>query len=253
MKKMKHFLLATLLITLISSTISAQDKFFRSGLHMRSEGSPAYHMFLTDDTDLLRTTVKGFGSGLYDMFTFRQSFDLVHMGSEKVYLSLGAGYAISKFRFTENILLNYDNGVASFSLDTNSARDYVNTFFGYGKTKLVYGSFMIPLTVNFESEDLILSLGGFYDMWISGKFKSKYLENGVKVKDKIPNSELSQYPINKGKLGLSLTVASRKHRYGVSVNYMMTPFFQEGKGPLMNEFRIGLFSYTNFKDIWPAE
>lgn len=248
---MKKTLIILSLILLINLPVRilAQGQGLQFMTGMRQEANPGYLMFLGDDRDQFATTVKGFGSGLMDLFNYRLSFDVIRLGGEKLYLTGGIGLAVNKYRFRDNLILEKQGGMVVAYADTVAAHDYVNTFFGYGKSKLVYGSVYFPLFINIQSENMLISAGGFYDIYLSGKHKRKFLDNGSKTIEKIPNSEFKDFNLNKGKLGLSFSITNLDVNYGISVSYMFTPFFIEGQGPALNELRIGIHNFTDLKAL----
>ncbi len=214
----------------------------------RSDAGISYNFFIGDDDDDFATSINGFGSGfIFDMFTGRYSVDVFTAGFDKVNLSLGAGFAISKYRFRENIILSKDNDNVVYTIDDDPTHDYVNTFFGYGKSKLVYGSFYFPVNLNISLGDIYFSCGALVDQYISGKHKRKFLENGNKEKVVIKNEDFSDFNLNKTKLGVNALLMHEKGGIGIGFTYMLTPFFKEGEGPELNEVRVSLtFKFSKY-------
>jgi hypothetical protein len=211
---------------------------------MKSEGSVAYNFFLSSDKEmqeLFQTTIMGFGSGfLLDIFATRFSTDMIEVGWEKFNLSLGIGLGINKYRFKNNLVITHSDLTGTiFFEDPDPGHDYVNTFFGYGKSKIVYGSIFFPLHANIKLGDFIISGGPILDLWISGKHKRKFIENDEEKKVKVGNSDFRKYDINKTKTGINFFIT---HKSGINVGftYMLTPFFDIQGIPGIHEARISL-------------
>ena len=214
----------------------------------RSDGGISYNFFVGDDNEDFATSINGFGSGfILDIFTGRYSVDVFTFGFDNLNLSLGAGFAISKYRFKEDIILSKENNIVEASVDDDPTRDYINTFFGYGKSKLVYGSFYFPVNLNISLGDIYFSCGALIDQYISGKHKRKYKVDGNKEKEVIRNKEFSDFNLNKTKLGVNALLMHKKGGVGMGFTYMLTPFFKENEGPTLNEVRISLtFKFSKF-------
>ncbi len=243
---MKKSIIILLLISISSITFAQKFsvKYFEKE---RKEGSLAYNFFVGEDAELFQTTIMGFGSGfVFDIFTGRSSYDIITLGWDKVNLSFGAGFAISKYRFQNNLVFTKDDMGVSVFEDPNLNHDYVNTFFGYGKSKLVYGSLYAPVNLDITVGKLLFSGGAFLDFWISGKHKRKYIDDGNKVKTKIGDSQFRDYNISKTKLGVNGMIKHIPSGVYVVVTHMITPFFNDvvfmpdgvSRIPKLNEMRV---------------
>ncbi len=240
MKNSLFILIVSLLMTTIISSSNAQFE-VKYSIGSRQEGALAYNFFVGKDSELFQTTVKGFGSGfLFDIFTGRYSSDLVSLGWEKVNISMGLGIAITKYRFEENLVFEKVDDIVSVYIDPNENHDYQNTFFGYGKSKVVYGSLFTPVYLNFNLGNFRLSGGALLDFYISGKHKRKYIEDGEKKKIKVGNSDFTKYNISKTKLGYSGRIEHIPTGINISITYMSTPFFNKSSMPEINEMRIAI-------------
>jgi hypothetical protein len=166
----------------------------------------------------------------------------VAIGSEKVYLTTGIGYGISKFRFADNLVpILSEAGVLAFMTDSDPRHDYVNTFFGYGKTKLVTSVLYIPLTLNLNlGKNLLVTAGGLADWQFLAKFKMKYLMEDVKVKEVVKPVDMKKYPFNDFRFGIHAGVYHKKLEWGICGSYFFTPMFKEGLGPQIHECRVSL-------------
>jgi hypothetical protein len=247
--KLKHcFILALLFCGLLSALKSAAQFDIKVLKNPRSDAGISYNFFIGDDDDDFATSINGFGSGfIFDILTGRYSIDVFTIGFDKINLGLGAGFAISKYRFKENIIFSKENDIVTYSIDDDPAHDYVNTFFGYGKSKLVYGSFYFPVNLNVSLGDIFFSCGGLIDQYVSGKHKRKFKVDGDKEKIVIRNDEFSEFNLNKTKLGVNAMIMHEKSGIGMGFTYMITPFFKEGEGPALNEVRISLtFKYAKY-------
>lgn len=240
MKRQYFTLLLSLFLFFGTSDLFAQF-IIDYGLNNRKEGALAYNFFVGPDSKDFQTTIKGFGSGfLLDLFTGRYSSDFVTMGWEKFNLSMGLGIAITKYRFEKNLVLRKDGENVKVEIDDNPDHDYQNTFFGYGKSKIVYWSLFTPVNLNLTLGKIRLSAGAMLDFYISGKHKRKYIENGDKKKIKVGNSEFTNYNISKTKLGYSGRIEHLPSGLNITVTYLQTPFFNSSSMPEINEMRIAI-------------
>ncbi len=254
---MKNILGLVLALLLASGSLVAQNaaekksKFrvdFATGYKV--EGSLGYNFFISDDKatqELFQTTVMGFGSGfIFDIFNGRASVDAIDIGWDKLNLTLGVGYSITKYRFANNLIIEpvTIGGITATGvrIDDDPTHDYVNTFFGYGKSKIVYGTINFPVHVNFKLGAFKVSAGPILEMYVSGKHKRKYKVDDKKIKDKVGNSDFRNYDINKNKTGVNLYLT---HKSGITVGatYMITPFFDSPFINDINEVRFA-FGYT---------
>ncbi|HLF62260.1 MAG TPA: hypothetical protein VI603_00805 [Saprospiraceae bacterium] len=236
----------TLILSSISTTcLFAQDKFDLRVIHnTRSDFGLAYNFFTGDNTDDFRTTIKGFGSGfLLDAFSGRFSQDILLIGTEGVNITLGAGAAIAKYRFSEPLVFYEENGEFHYTLDNDPTHTYGSGFFSNDKSKLVIGSFIFPANVNIDLGKFYFSAGGSFDLFVTGKHKRKYTVNGDRVKELIRNDNFNDYPISKAKWGLGAMLLHKESNVSAGVTYMLTPFFKENSGfPEMREVRVS-FAY----------
>ncbi len=252
MKLMKYLKISTLfaLALLVSISSQAQDKFgMKLKIHHREDSGIAYNFFVGEDAADFQTSVNGFGSGfLFDVLTSRNSLDFLAIGTHNAYLSLGAGVAINKYRFKDNLVLSLsdDGSMVNYEVDPDANHDYVNTFFGYGKSKLLTSSIFVPVHLNIVIHNqFVFSAGGFVDFYIYGKYKRKYLNDGDKEKALIEPKNFKDFNLNKMKYGVSASLIHKKTSIGLVGTYYLTPFFQDGMGPELNEVRISLVFSTN--------
>lgn len=241
-------ILITGLFLLGTNQLYAQIEFLGN---TRDDGGIAYNFFLGDDADDFTTTINGFGSGfIFDVFTGRYSIDIVTFGPEFINLSLGAGIAVNKYRFSDNLILSLNDvsGQVEWETDPDQTHDYVNTFFGYGKSKLVYTSFYFPANINLSVGPMLLSAGGFVDLYVAGRLKRKYKVDDDKQKNVVKNDVLKEFPFNKTKYGVNALLMHKGSGVGLGFTYMLTPMFIEGEGPALNEVRISLtYDFPKYK------
>lgn len=242
--KKKVILLSFLSIIILSSTYPAlSQEGFRVNFfdNKRDDGGISYNFFLGDDAEKFSTSIKGFGSGfIFDALTGRYSVDFISLGTDNFNLSLGAGMALSKYRFSDNLIFELDGDQVVVTEDTDPDNDYVNTFFGYGKSKLVYGAVYFPVNINISAGPVYLSAGLLFDRYIYGKHKRKFKTNGEKEKIVIEPNEFKDFNLNKSKYGINAALIHKNSGLGIGFTYMITPFFQEGSGPDINEMRISV-------------
>jgi hypothetical protein len=241
MKKVKILLFIVLGFSTISYQSMSQGKISARYLKQyRADTQLSYNFFTGPDAADFATSINGFGSGILDMFGSRGSIDLIDLGTDKFYLSLGAGFAVLKYRFANNLVFNKsgDNSVTWMS-DPDTSHNYVNTFFGYGKSKLITTSFYFPVDLNIAiGENVTLSAGGYADLNLTARYKMKYLDGEDKVKEIIRSKEFRNFYPSTTKFGINLSLFLKKLGTGLSATYCLTPFFQAGKGPDIHEARI---------------
>lgn len=248
-KKVVFFAFLAALILIQTFPILSQEgfrvKFFDN---TRDDGGLAYNFFLGDDAEQFGTSINGFGSGfIFDVLTGRYSVDFISLGTESVYLSFGAGFAISKYRFSDNLVFELHGDHIFVTEDIDPDHDYVNTFFGYGKSKLVYGSVYFPVNFNISAGPVYLSAGVFFDRYLAGKHKRKFKVEGEKEKVLIEPNEFKDFNLNKSKYGINASLVHKNTGLGIGFTYLLTPFFQEGKGPDLNEMRISFtFDFAKY-------
>jgi hypothetical protein len=207
---------------------------------VRNESQLSYNFFTGADASGFSTSVNGFGSGIIDPFSSRTSVDMIQIGSDKFFLSLGTGFAIMKYRLSENLVFQKSGDQTLLWMkDPNPSHQYVNTFFGYGKSKIVTTSFYFPADINIGlGEHILLSAGGFLDLNLTARYKMKYLGDDDKVKEIIKSNEFRNLNLNTTKFGFNASVLHTKLGIGLSATYYLTPFFKDGMGPDIHEARI---------------
>lgn len=248
--KTNVFLLSILLSYFLFTEISAQGFQVKYGNNFRSDVGIAYNFFLGDDAEDFRTSINGFGSGfIFDIFTGRYSFDLITIGYDAINVSAGAGVAISKYRFSEDIVLEKNGDIVDYYIDNDPDHDYGEGFFSYGKSKLVTGSVYFPANINISLGQLYFSAGALVDFYLSGKHKRKFKDNGSKKKVVIRNDDFNNYNLNKTKYGVNALIVHKKSGIGVGFTYMLTPFFEDNLGPQINETRVSFtYDFSVFED-----
>ena len=236
---MKKNIFITVVLLMIISPLFSQKFQVKYNFTPREEGQVGYNFFVGKDASLFQTSIQGFGSGfIFDIFSGRGSFDVVTVGWEKANLSLGLGYSIMKYRFQKNLVFDMSTDYHTIYEDPNPDHDYVNTFLGYGKSKLVYGSISTPVYLNLKIGKILFSGGAYLDFYISGKHKRKFIENGNKIVEKIGNSDFRNFGLSKTKLGASVMLKHIPTGIFFSVDRMFTPFFSESYLPEIYEMRV---------------
>lgn len=212
---------------------------------MRGDASISYNFFVGPDAADFSTSVNGFGSGLLDIWGVRSAIDLINLGSEKNYISLGAGFSVLKYRLSKNLVFGQDgDGQLTWMTDPDVTHNYVNTFFGYGKSKIITTSFYFPVDINIGlGENMCISAGGYVDLNVTTRYKMKYLTGEDKVKEIIKSDEFRKFNPSTTKFGVNFTILHKKIGYGLSATYCLTPFFVPGTGPDIHEARISA-TYT---------
>lgn len=205
----------------------------------RNDAGISYNFFSGPDADAFSTTINGFGSGFFfDLFTGRYSFDAITLGDKKTSFSLGVGFAISKYRFSDNLVITKTGEQIEYFEDPAENHDYGNGFFSYGKSKLMYGSVYFPLYFNVNLKEVKFSAGAFLDQYITGRLKRKYKEDGNKRTEIVKNKDFNDFYLNKTKYGIDASIKHIKSGVGLGFTFMLTPFFDENHGPSIYERRI---------------
>jgi len=201
-----------------------------------------YNFFTGPDAGDFRTSVKGLGSGLIDPLAIRASANLINIGTDKIYLSIVAGFAAIKYRLAENRVFGTSTeGKLTWNVDPDPTRNYVNSFFGYGKSKLITTSFYFPVDLNMAlGNNVTLIAGGYLDINLTARYKMKYLVGEDKVKEIIRSAEFRKFNPSTLKIGLNTTLVFEKLGCGLSAAYCLTPFFKPGMGPDIHETSISL-------------
>lgn len=240
--KAKIYLLCISLFA--TNLVSGQGFQFRVLKNTRSDWGLSYNFFHGDNVDDFRTSIKGFGSGfLLDAFTGRYSKDIIYLGTNDVHLTLGAGVALSKYKFSEPLIFEEADGDFGYRIDDDPTHEYGNGFFSNDKSKLVVGTFTFPAYLNFDIGSMYISAGGMLDLFLSGKHKLKYTVDGKRQTEVIKNEDFNDFPINKTKWGVGGMIMHKPSGVNVGITYMLTPFFKDNSAfPEMNEVRIS-FSY----------
>ncbi len=247
-------LLAMILsVTAFHESAHSQNKFsVRYLTQMRSESSISYNFFVGPDAADFSTSVNGFGSGLLDFAGMRTAVDLINLGTEKNYISIGAGFSVLKYRLSKNLVFGKDDdGALTWMVDPDTSHNYVNTFFGYGKSKIITTSFYFPLDLNIAvGENVVVTAGGYLDLNLTARYKMKYLVGEDKVEEIIKSDEFRKFNPSTTKFGVNFTILHKKIGYGLSATYCLTPFFVPGTGPDIHEARVtASYSIRNLKEL----
>lgn len=239
--KTKFYLVLAFVLAIFTQSYSQSSFKFRAFEGMRSDFGLSYNFFVGPDSEDFRTTIRGFGSGfLLDFYSARTSWDMFTLGTHNAYLSVGAGLAISKYRFAENLVIGEEDGIVTWEIDPNPAHDYGDGFFSYGKSKLVSTTFIVPVNLNFDLGDFVIAAGGTYDLFLAGKLKRKFEVDGERQKIVTRNERFNDFPISRHKLGLSFMIMHQPSGLNIGATYMTTPYFKDNSGPEINEMRISV-------------
>jgi len=251
MKKHTLIILFTFIIAGINFHAPAQNKISVRYLEqVRAETQFSYSFFTGPDAGDFATSIKGFGSGILDMFGLRASEDLIQIGSEKLFVSVGAGFSVMKYRLAKNLVFGKAGNTTTWMVDPDTSHNYVNTFFGYGKSKIITTSFYFPLDLNLViGEKTTVSAGGYLDLNLTARYKMKYLDGEDKVKEIIRSSEFRGFNPSTTKFGINVSLFHKKPDFGLSASWSVTPFFKPGLGPDIHEARISAsYALKNMKE-----
>lgn len=241
MKKVSACILIALSVLCMGyQSIAQQGISVRYLNQLRWESQLSYCFFTGPDAADFNTSIHGFGSGILDVFGGRTTFDLINVGTREFYLSTGVGFAVTKYRLSKNLVFGktVDSRV-TWTVDPDPAHHYVNTFFGYGKSKIITASFYIPADLNLTiGKNVVITAGVYLDLNLTARYKMKYLVGGDRVKEIIRSADFRELNPNTRKFGVHATFFHRKLGYGLSASYPLTPFFRSGLGPDIHEVRI---------------
>lgn len=247
------------ILTLLFLFIAAEISFHASAQNeisisyfgqIRWESQLSYNFFTGADATGFSTGIKGFGSGILDFLGTRSSVDVLSIGTEKLFVSAGAGFAVMKYRLSKNLVFGKSaDNILTWAPDTDMSHNYVNSFFGYGKSKIITTSFYFPVDLNMAiGKNLMLSAGGYLDLNLTARYKMKYLDGGDKVKEIIRSSEFRKFNPSTTKFGVQVSFFHKKKNLGLSASYSLTPFFKPGTGPDIHEAHISAsFAVRNLK------
>jgi hypothetical protein len=250
-KRFLFVLLAGLLCTMATAQNQASAR-FHFLKNYRGDGMLAYNFFTGPDAADFQTSIKGFGSGLVDYFGTRYSIDVVTYGNEKIYLSMGAGLSVMKYRLSDHLVfVNPGNGAPiQYFTDPDPTHNYQDTFFGWGKSKIITVGAYFPLDVNIAiGKSMIFSAGAYADLNLSARYKMKYKVGEDQIKELIRSEEFRDFNINPFKYGVTAGLFFKKLKRGISCTYSLAPFFTPGGGPELHETRVtASFAIVDLKE-----
>lgn len=253
MKKQFLLFLAIMITAGTSLSSLAQNKIPVTYFgQVRAESQLSYSFFTGPDAGDFSTSIKGFGSGILDFFGMRTSSDLISIGTDKFFVSLGTGFSVSKYRLSKNLVFGKDDaGALTWMVDPDTSHNYVNSFFGYGKSKIITTSFYFPLDLNIAvGENVMVTAGGYLDLNLTTRYKMKYLVGDDKVKEIIRSAEFRNFNPSTTKFGIHASFWHRRLGYGIAASYSLTPFFKAGMGPEIHEARVtASYSIRNLKEL----
>lgn len=226
---------------------------FRFFENYRGDGMLAYNFFTGEDAADFATSIDGFGSGLIDLSDSRISIDVVTFGSEKINLSLGVGLSVMKYRLSNHLVFTNPGGGAEiqYAIDPDATHDYQDTFFGWGKSKIIAEGAYIPLNLNVTiGKNLIVTAGPYADFNMFIRYKTKYMSGEDRVKEVIRSKEFRKMNLSTFKYGVSAGLYHKKWKVGISGTYCFAPFFKPGLGPDLHEARVtATFRIINIKEM----
>jgi hypothetical protein len=242
-KKIPVSILIVISLVMISLKLYGQNKIqVRFFQQIRSETQLSYNFFTGPDAGNFSGSIRGFGSGVLDLFDLRASADFVQIGTDKLFLSAGAGFAVLKYRLAKNLVfLGPQSSIAFCVPDPDPSHDYGSGFFSYGKSKIITTSFYFPVDLNLSlGKNVIFCAGGYLDHNLTARYKAKYRVGEDKVTEVIRSAEFRKFYPSTTKFGVSGAIYHRKWNVGIAASYSLTPFFKPGMGPDIHETRISL-------------
>ncbi|MDW8159338.1 MAG: hypothetical protein RML72_10765 [Bacteroidia bacterium] len=208
-----------------------------------------FNLMVGEDASRLATTTQGFGSisglVLIDNIHLRSKVLFRTSNQTGFFVSSGIGFIAKKYRFAENLVFENRNNQLVFYPDPNPNHQYSTNFFSYSKSKLVLTYFRIPLAIGFsvlnyttKKEHLNISTGVIFDVLTGAKHKLKYTEDGEDKMDVLrTNSNIHASPFQLG-VQARIEMFNGLGLYGA---YMLTPMFQENKGPRTNALEVAIY------------
>lgn len=206
---------------------------------------PSYNSFIGEDAKLMTTTFKGLGSLSEWNLVLSYPF-LVGKKATKFLILPRAGFLWKKFRFANPLITYWDTTTDKtvFYVNNDLKRDYGNSFFSYGKTKLVVSTFRVnpEMGVSFDIEEksIGITVGPVLDVLLRPKYKQKYTVEGQKKKEVLKgNQYLNVNPIQYGVSAALMTPWA--DIYGA---YFFNNFFTNNHGPKVRLLEFGIiFSF----------
>ncbi len=203
---------------------------------------PSYNAFVGEDSKLLTTTFKGFGS-LSEWNLVLSYPVLLGSGNTKFLFLPRTGVLWKKFRFANPLIAYLDTSLDKtvFYVNNDLNKDYGSGFFSYGKTKLVATTLRINpelgISIDLDDENAFgITVGPVLDVLLGAKYKQKYIENNQKKKEVIRGND--NLNINPFQYGISAAIMTPWIEiYGA---YFLNNFFRENYGPSVNLFELGL-------------
>ncbi len=221
-----------ILLILVSTFSFGQKNVSENGVKMSNfTGSTfSYNFFTGTDATRFRTTPKALGSGVYD-FSSSIPFNIWLYSPKNRNIGIGTGIALNftKYRFVQPYYFDNQDRLV---IDTNSNHIYRPDFFTRDGSKFVFMNLMVPGVVYFpvskwfgDKKNRFGLMGMvFYKRLLSVYNKRFYIENGLLVKNKVPNSQINKY-FNKDNFGFR--AGFKFFIFYAWGEYTYTPFFND--------------------------
>ena len=154
----------------------------------------------------------------------------IHLVQNYANIVTGVGFGFYNYSFRDNYTLNYTTGYTGFVQDTS-----VN----YIKNKLKTSFVNVPLLLEFNTgkdpdKSFHLGVGAIFGFMMNSKLKQKYKVDDSERKVKIKED------FNLSPFRASATVRVGYGDLNLFATYALKPFFEKGKGPLVNPFTVGI-------------
>jgi len=241
MTKIKLLLVGLLLVALSSNSF-AQFSHSKELLLALNPAPIGMNLLIGNDAGMFETTGQAFGSGMMDFSGVIPLLPFWIKAPEETFgYGVPVGIRISKYRFAQDLVFtkNEDLKQIDVMVDNDPEHSFNHNFFSYEGSKLVTGYIHVPLAFNLNITDEFRILGSvFYDRYLFGYHKLKYTEAGETVKKVIKNKDFKNYYLNKNKFGVSCGIMYGS--FGIGGTYVPSTFFEAGRGPELQELRVGL-------------
>lgn len=155
----------------------------------------------------------------------------IGLGTDKVGLVTGLGLEWSNYHFDDgNVIEEDENG--------NIVPSYPGAFSSVQRAKLQTTFLTAPLLLEFQipmgKKRMFISGGVIGGVKLGSKTKRVYTRDGDKFKDKVKDD----FNINALRYGFTARIGYRNLK--LFANYYPTPLFENGKGPELYPFSVGL-------------
>ena len=241
---MKKFVIILSVVVVAMNSFAQKNYNAKYRLGSTFATTSQYNLLIGENQNLLQTTPKALGSGVYDFSGMYSVIGVWLYNPNKRNIGLGFSpvLKVSKFRFTNNYKIVNN----TFSLDLDPEHTFYEGYFNRDGSKLVVKKIVLPLViffpiskwVNSNNKTVGLYITPFFETYAYGYHKLFYHDASGKLrKIKTDNAVIRQMitPNNYGiRIGMKI-----KHLY-LYAQYTFLNFFKENTGLNVNELNAGI-------------